>query len=128
MKKQIRILLVDDDPILLKMHKHILEIEGSFQVDPCLSVLEANQKIAKEEYDVILYQWHMHAIESFEFLKSIRESDNHIPFIVFTTQEDKEAASQAFELGANGFARMVGNPETDFSELKRAIKKAVTYP
>lgn len=68
-----------------------------------------------------------HAIEIFEFLKAIRESDNHIPFIVFTT-EDKDVASQALELGANEFVRMSGKPETDFSELKRAIKKAVSCP
>lgn len=127
-KKQIRILLVDGDPSLLKTNKAILEIEGPFQVDACLSVVEASQKIAKEEYDVILCEWRLYATESFEFLKSIRESGNHIPFIMFTTEEeDKDEASQAFKLGANGFVKMSGKPEIDFSELKRAIEKRTRW-
>jgi DNA-binding NtrC family response regulator len=126
--KQIRILLVDSNPILLKTNKDIPEIEGPYQVDTCPSVLEAKQKIAKEEYYLILCEWHIHSTESLEFLKSIRESDNHISFIVCTTEEDKDIASQAIKLGANGFVRMFGKPETAFSELKRIIEKAINHP
>ncbi|MHC3129584.1 MAG: response regulator [Candidatus Bathyarchaeota archaeon] len=63
--------------------------------------------------------------DGFEFLKALRNSDDNVPFIVFTVTEDKETALKAFKLGANAFVGKSGDPEAVFSTLQRCIEKSV---
>jgi DNA-binding NarL/FixJ family response regulator len=68
----------------------------------------------------------MPVIDGLQFLKTLREQNNNIPFIVFTITQDKEKALRAFNLGANGFVGKSGDPEIVFSTLRRCIDKATT--
>lgn len=79
----------------------------------------------QKEPDVIVCDIQMPAKNGFEFLKTLRNDNNNIPFIVFTVTDDKETALKAFTLGATGFVGKYGDPETVFATLQRCIEKAV---
>ena len=83
------------------------------------------KKMNQEKPDAIVCDIQMPHTNGFEFLKKLRESNNTIPFIVFTVTDDKQAALKAFNLGANGFVGKYGNPETVFSTLQRCIEKSI---
>jgi DNA-binding NtrC family response regulator len=127
-KEQTKVLLVDDDSALLKSAKQCLELHGNFDIESASSVNEALEKMTKTKTDVIVCDVQMPMKDGFDFLKTLREKGNNIPFIVFTITEDKNTALKAFTLGANGFVGKYGNPEIVFSTLQRCIEKSVKTP
>jgi len=124
-KEQTKILFVDDDIEFLKSAKQCLKLQGNFDIESAFSADEAMEKMKKKKPDAIVCDIQMPMTNGFEFLKSLRESDNNVPFIVFTVTEDKEKALKAFNLGANGFVGKSGDPEVVFSTLQRCIEKSV---
>jgi len=124
-KEPIQVLFVDDDKEFLKSAKQCLKLQGNFDIESAFSVDEALEKMKKKKPDAIICDIQMPLTNGFEFLKALRESDNNIPFIVFTVTEDKEKALKAFKLGANGFVGKSGDPEVVFSTLQRCIEKSV---
>jgi CheY-like chemotaxis protein len=124
-KAQTRVLLVDDDVEFMKSAKQCLNLHGKYDIETAFSVDEALEKMRQKETDVIVCDIQMPLIDGFEFLKSLRENGNNIPFIVFTVTENKETALKAFTLGANGFVGKYGDPEIVFSTLQRNIDKSV---
>jgi len=123
--KKTKILFVDDDIEFLKSAKQCLKLQGNFDIESAFSADEAMEKMKKKKPDAIVCDIQMPMTNRFEFLKSLRESDNNVPFIVFTVTEDKEKALKAFNLGANGFVGKSGDPEVVFSTLQRCIEKSV---
>ena len=124
-KEQTKVLLVDDDVEFLKSAKQCLKMQGNFDIESASSVNEALEKITKNNPDAIVCDIQMPITDGFEFLKTLRENGNNVPFIVFTVTEDKQKALKAFNLGANGFVGKSGDPETVFSTLQRCIDKSV---
>jgi CheY-like chemotaxis protein len=121
----IQVLLVDDDTELLETTKKCLNIQCNYDVELASSAEAAFEKIMHNKYDAIICDIQMPVTDGFEFLKTLRNSGNTIPFIVFTVTEDPETALKAFRLGANGFVGKYGKPEVVFSTLKRCIDEAV---
>lgn len=124
-KKQTKILFVDDNAEFLKSAKECLKLQGSFDIELALSADEAMRKMRNNKPDVIVCDIQMPMTNGFEFLRTLRENGNKIPFIVFTVTEDKETALKAFNLGANGFVGKSGDPKVVFSTLQRCIEKSL---
>ncbi len=124
-KEQTKVLLVDDDVEFLKSAKQCLNMQGNFDIESASSVNEALEKITKNNPDAIVCDIQMPMTDGLEFLKTLRENGNNVPFIVFTVTEDKQKALKAFNLGANGFVGKSGDPKTVFSTLQRCIEKSV---
>jgi DNA-binding NtrC family response regulator len=124
--EQTKILFVDDDAEFLKSAKSCLKLQGNFEIEMAFSADEAKHKMEKNKHDAIVCDVQMPLTNGFEFLKTLRENGNKVPFIVFTVTDDAETALKAFNLGANGFVGKSGNPETVFSTLQRCIEKAVS--
>jgi len=125
-KEQIEVLFVDDDVDFLKSAKKCLKLQGKFDIESAFSADEAMEKMKKKKPDAIICDIRMPFTDGFEFLKALRESNNNVPFIVFTVTEDKETALKAFNLGANGFVGKSGDPKVVFSTLQRCIEKALS--
>ncbi len=123
--KPIRVLHVDDDAGFLKLAKHALQTEGSFQVETALSVQEAFEKMKKEKFDVIVSDYMMPDKDGLAFLKELRENGENIPFIIFTGKGREEVAKEALNLGADQYLNKTGDPEIVYCELAHSITKAV---
>jgi two-component system response regulator AtoC len=115
-KEQIDVLFVDDDKEFLKSAKQCLKLQGNFNVETALSVDEALEKMRQKKP----------LADGFEFLKTLRDSEYDVPFIVFTVTEDKETALKAFKLGANAFVGKSGDPEAVFSTLQKCVEKSIS--
>ena len=121
----IRVLQVDDEVNFLKAAKQILEMQESFQVDSATSVKEAEEKMQKKPYDVIVSDYAMPGKDGLTFLKDIRESGNNIPFILFTGKGREEIAIEALNLGADRYFSKVGGAATVYGELAHGIQQVV---
>ena len=124
-KNNIRILHVDDDPCFLEVTKQLLFMENHFDIDIVTTVDEALKKMKNQAYDAIISDYEMPQKNGLEFLKSIREQENEVPFILFTGKGREEVIVKALNLGADRYINKNGSPEVVYCELADAIIKTV---
>jgi PAS domain S-box-containing protein len=124
----IRILHVDDDPIILATSKQILCcLNSGFEVDCAGSVDEALQKLSLCKYDVVISDYEMPQKTGLDLLRELRINGNSTPLIMFTEKGRERIAIKALNLGAAGYYDKHGNPETVYGELSHGIQAVVDY-
>jgi len=122
----IHILHVDDDISMLEVSKQILlDMDSSFEIDSANCVDEALEKLAKQNYDLIVSDFEMPQKNGLDFLKLLKYQKILVPFILFTGKGREEIAIQALNLGADGYYNKQGSPETVYGELSHGIKAIV---
>jgi CheY-like chemotaxis protein len=122
---KIRVLHLDDDPCTLRISKIILERIGEYQVESVLSVEEAFAKMGKDEYDVIVSDYHMPGKDGLQFLKELRGKGNRISFVLFSGEASDKIRTEALSFGADGYIYKIGSPETVYAELSNGIESAL---
>lgn len=120
-----KILLVDDDPSLLRVSRLILHMQTSFEIDTASSVDEAVEKLKKTPYDAIISDYEMPNKNGLDFLEDLKKEKNNVPFVLFSSNADREVAAKAMSLGANGFVDKYGCPEIIYNEIARIIERLV---
>jgi CheY-like chemotaxis protein len=98
MSNEIRILLVDDDPDFIEIHRTILESSG-FAVDAAYSSHEALSKLREAKYDLLILDLMMEEKDSgFAIAYAVREDAElaHLPILMLTSAEEKTGFSFQF--------------------------------
>lgn len=109
----------------MEVTQQLLTMENHFDVDIVTSVDEALKKMENQTYDAIVSDYEMPQKNGLDFLKSIREQENEIPFILFTGKGREEVIVKALNLGADRYINKHGSPEVVYCELADAIIKTV---
>jgi PAS domain S-box-containing protein len=124
----IRVLYLDDDKDFIETSELMLhDLNSNLQIESCTSVDEALHKVSANLYDVIISDYEMPYKNGLDFLKILREENNHTPFILFTGKGREEVAIQALNLGADGYHNKQGSPETVYGELAHRLTTIVSY-
>ena len=121
----IRILAVDDEPDLCIMTKEFLTGTGELAVDAVFSVAEARAALSKRRYDAIISDYQMPGEDGIQFLKSLRASGDHTPFILFTGKGREEVVIEALNNGADSYLQKGGSPVPLYTELSHRIHALV---
>jgi PAS domain S-box-containing protein len=124
MKKDIQVLIVDDEPHLLDIAQRFLE-KNDFCTECASSADEALQKIRQYPYDVIVSDYNMPGKDGIEFLIEVRATLPCMPFILFTGRGREEIAIRALNEGADFYIQKGGDPKSQFVELSHKIRRAV---
>lgn len=100
----LRILFVDDDPILREFASVHLAAENT-TIDVLGDGVDALENIDRLDPDVILLDLEMPKMDGFEFLGHLRANPRYAntPVIVCTGREDVKAVDRAFQAGATSF-------------------------
>ena len=117
MKKNIKILVVDDNPTHLELIQTLLDELGYV-------VVVANDGIEAMNYlngddappSLILSDIEMPQMDGFELCAEIQKTHSEIPVIIFTSYAGEESLKKAFEAGAMDF---LGNP---FSKVELSVR------
>jgi PAS domain S-box-containing protein len=123
----ISVLCVDDESALLDICKLYLEKTTEFSVTTESSASRALGVLQSNRIDAIVSDYQMPDIDGIEFLKQVRATDRHIPFIMFTGKGREEIAVEAFENGADFYLQKGGAPQPQFAELIHKIRVAVEH-
>lgn len=104
LQDSLRILFVDDDPILREFALVHLAAENT-SIDVMGDGIEALEHIDRLNPDIILLDLEMPKMDGFEFLGQLRANPRYAntPVIVCTGREDVKAVDRAFEAGATSF-------------------------
>lgn len=104
MQDNLRILFVDDDPILREFAAVHLATEN-VEVETAGDGVEALEKIRERQPDLVLLDLEMPRMDGFELLRTPRADPAtfRLPVLVVTGREDVAAIDRAFEAGATSF-------------------------
>jgi EAL domain-containing protein (putative c-di-GMP-specific phosphodiesterase class I) len=94
-----RVLLVDDDDVLVRSYARLLSEEG-YEVDVCFDGEAAVEAVCRNAYDVILSDIDMPRLGGLALLERIRAHDLDIPVVLITGAPSLETAIMAMEHGA----------------------------
>lgn len=99
-----KILIIEDDPVLIKMYKTKLVIEG-FEVVTALDGLQGLEKLKTFSPDLILLDLAMPKMDGFEFLTEMKKNKKweKLPVIVFSNLGQESDMQKAKELGAKDY-------------------------
>ena len=96
-----RILLVDDEPLILKGLKYSLEQDG-YETDSAMDGEEALAKFESGEYDLILLDVMLPGVDGIEVCQRIREHSN-VPIIMLTAKGEDMDKILGLEYGADDY-------------------------
>lgn len=92
---QARVLVIDDEPIILSTLAAFLELEGYAQVDCFSDGREALAHFGRHGANVILCDYLMPGMDGVDVLARARDLDPRVPRILLTGYADKDAAIRA---------------------------------
>jgi DNA-binding NarL/FixJ family response regulator len=117
----IRILVVDDQPLVRAGLGRILEPEADFElVGACGDGCEVEQAVAATDPDVVLMDIRMKDVDGAEATRRLRAVSDRPPVLVLTTFDDYDTVAQALAAGASGFV-LKDAPGEDLVRATRAV-------
>ena len=123
----IRILHVDDEPAHLEITRIYLkkEAKDDFVIVSVLSAEIALEKLENDDFDVIVSDYKMPAMNGIEFLDTVKRNGKsaNIPFILFTGMGGPDVAEKALNMGAEGYVTKRGSPATQCNLLAQVIRE-----
>ena len=122
-----KILVVDDEEIVLKSCRKILE-GGGHQVHTVLSGREAFDLLEKEPFDIIFTDIKMPGIDGMEVLERVKEKYPDILVVMITGYSTVQSAVQAMKLGAFDYIPKPFTPDEVLIVVEKALeKKSLIY-
>ena len=114
-----RILVVDDDPVMLRTIKGWLE--GVYQVTMVNSGMNAITYLAKNKPDLILLDYEMPVVTGAKVLEMIRSelSTASLPVIFLTSKGDRESVMEVLKLKPEGYLLKTMTP----GEIMKALEE-----
>ncbi len=115
-----KILVVDDDPLVRDVVRKGLSKMGGYDVDAAQGGSEAIEKMEKEVFDLVLTDLKMPEMDGLELLKAIKGTRPEMMVILMTAYGTIETAVEAMKMGANDYVTKPVN----FQDLLVHISKA----
>ena len=105
-----KILVVDDEEMMLMMAEHILSTK--YEVITATSGEEAIELFESEHPDMVLSDLMMPEIDGYELHRILQEkSAEPVPIMFMTADESEESESKVFEVGAEDYIRKPLKPD-----------------
>ena len=117
--KKLKILILDDEPIVCKRLKPSLEKQG-YEVDTFLRSFEALQAVRVAKYDIIITDFKMEGMDGMRFLQEAKKLHPDSEVIVITGFATMETAKESFKKGVFDFIAKPFN----LSEIQRVVMRA----
>lgn len=98
----INILVVDDDPKLNQIVCTYLNDSG-FRAKGCLNANDAYAEMYNQLYELIISDIMMLDIDGFEFARTVRQVNRHIPILFMSAKDDLPSKQRGFQLGIDDY-------------------------
>jgi CheY-like chemotaxis protein len=116
------ILIIDDDPEILRSTKAILEANG-FDAETAVSGRDGLESLSRIKPDLILCDMMMERLNTgIRVAQEIREKDREVPIFLMSSIGDVTAMNtDIHEIGFNGVLQKPVNPDTLISALEGTL-------
>jgi len=119
MERPLKILILDDEPIVCKRLQPALEKLG-YEVESFTDSVEATRRIQETSYDIVITDLKMKEIDGMRFLEEVKSRHPKTEVIVITGFATMETAKQSFRKGVFDF---IAKP-FKLGELQEVVNRA----
>ncbi len=116
-----KILIVDDEELLVKGLKRSLEAEG-FETDAAYNGAQALEKILNEHYDLLILDLMLPEIDGLEICRRIRQV-SQVPIIMVTAKGEDVDKIIGLELGADDYLAKPFNTRELIARIKAVLRR-----
>lgn len=119
------VMLVDDDPELLKVFELLAERSREMTLFTAASAKDALRALQERTFDAIILDYDMPEITGIQLLKILRSRGDTTPVIIFTGAGREHTAIEALNSGANFYLKKGEDTRIQFRELVTMVRTAV---
>ena len=116
-----KILVVDDDAIVIKSCKRILEAEG-FEVSSAPAADNALEAMKASDFDLMLIDVKMPKRDGMYLMREIKKNWPEIPTIIMSGYPTPETITEVLSLGATLFIPKPFRPDELVKSVRQVIK------
>jgi DNA-binding NtrC family response regulator len=117
-----RILVVDDEPNMLRLLKTILMDKTGYEVTTTNNPLEVSKLLQEDHYDLVITDLKMPLVDGIDLIGIVKNIDAAMPIIVITAYGTIETAEEAIQKGAYDFITKPFRKETILITIRRALE------
>lgn len=121
--KEIKIILVDDEPLLLESLELIFFMEDDFEVvGTAPDGIAALKLLENRSVDVALVDLRMFGMGGLDLIRELRTRYSHIKILVLTTFYDEKSIISAIQNGADGYILKGADREALVNAVRRVLE------
>lgn len=123
------ILVVDDDPVVIKSCERILKSDG-YSIDSAINGQDAINILHKKDYDLVVTDLKMPEVNGIDLIKWLRNSKPQTGIVIITGYPSQETIKDALDLGIIDYLPKPFTPPLLTDVISKAIilTKKRTYP
>jgi len=119
----VRVLIVDDEPMIVRMMKNYLEDRG-FDVTTAATGCEAQRCIAEREYDAAIVDVRLPDMDGDRLIAAAARTRPSMRFFIHTGSIDYAPSEELKRLGVDE-GSIIRKPVRDMDEIRRMLEGAV---
>jgi formate/nitrite transporter len=120
-----KMLVIDDEEIVLKSCRKIFEAEG-FTVVTTANPQEGLKLVSESSFDVILVDWMMPGFDGMDVVEEIDRRSPNSAMVMISGYPSVGRATEAMKRGAMDYVAKPFRPEEIIEVVKRAVRRKVT--
>jgi len=117
-----KILIVDDEPDMLKLLSMILREKTSYEITTTNNPMEAKELAKQGGFDLVISDLKMPGHDGMEIIDAVKKVDEDIPVIIITAFASVESASEAIQKGGFDFITKPFRKEQILFTIDKALK------
>jgi DNA-binding response OmpR family regulator len=120
-----RILIVDDDPVIVRLLQINFRLEG-YEVDAASRGEEALLKVREHRPDVVVLDVMMPGLDGWEVARQLKANPavSHIPVIFLSARAQDEDRQRGYALGVDEYVTKPFDPAQLVEIVRRALSKS----
>ena len=117
-----KILIVDDEPDMLKLLSMILREKTPYEIITTNNPIEARELAKQGGFDLVISDLKMPGLDGMEIIDAVKKIDEDIPVIIITAYASVESASEAIQKGGFDFITKPFRKEQILFTIDKALK------
>src|SRR5438552_15583898 len=119
--KPLRVLLVDDEPAILRFLRLSFDAEG-YQVEEAGSGKAALDILRAGAPDLLILDLGLPDLDGFHVIRQLRDLGSSIPIVVLSSRTDEKGKVQALDLGADDYVTKPFGIEELLARMRAALR------
>jgi NADP-reducing hydrogenase subunit HndA len=118
-----KILVVDDEVVVIKSAERVLKSEG-YQIEGALGGREAILKMEQGSYDLVFTDLKMPEVDGITLIRWVKKSRPNVGIVIITGYPSQDTMKEAIELGIIDYVPKPFTPSVLLDVTKRAVEWA----
>lgn len=131
MLKDIKILIAEDDMMMLKLLRDMLSAIGFSDITSVNNGQKALQHLRYSEVDILIADWAMHPMDGLTLTKRIREevegTNRYVPIVMLTGKGEKQDVMTARDAGVTEYIVKPFNANTLYKRIESVIENPRSF-